>query len=162
MLQSYSFRLFSTRCSKPASSHNVSPFGGESTHTFLWRCQQLTAILQKEKNRQSPHPSACQFCSWFCVLIVHHTLSFSQEISRPPFVDSRDVKRMLACPAEEMHIFSDPKKYRTRPRYTRLALPFREIEEAIQVMIICTSVLLYIGICRLPKIDVHLLLNEPV
>lgn len=40
---------------------------------------------------------------------------------------------MLACPAEEMHKFSDPKNYRTRPRYTRLALPLREIEGAIQV-----------------------------
>lgn len=42
---------------------------------------------------------------------------------------------MLACPAEEMHKFSDPKNYRTRPRYTRLALPLREIEGAIQVNI---------------------------
>lgn len=56
-----------------------------------------------------------------------------QETSRPPFVDTRDIKRMLACPDEEMHKFSDPKNYRTRPRYTRLALPLREIEAAIQV-----------------------------
>lgn len=57
-----------------------------------------------------------------------------KETSRPPFVDSRDIKRMLACPAEEMHKFSDPKNYRTRPRFTRLALPLREIEGAIQVI----------------------------
>lgn len=57
-----------------------------------------------------------------------------KETSRPPFVDSRDIKRMLECPAEEMHKFSDPKNYRTRPRFTRLALPLREIEGAIQVI----------------------------
>lgn len=60
-------------------------------------------------------------------------LSFLQETSRPPFVDSRDVKRMLACPMAEMRMFSDPTNYRTRPRYTRFVLPFREIEGLIQV-----------------------------
>lgn len=71
-------------------------------------------------------------------------VSFHQETSRPPLVDSRDVKRMLECPAEEMHMFSDPKNYRTRPRYTRLALPFREIGGIIQVSVLaaflCRSV----------------------
>lgn len=56
-----------------------------------------------------------------------------QASSRPPVVNSRDVKKMLACPLEEMHMFSDPRNYRTRPRYTRFALRFREIEGIIQV-----------------------------
>lgn len=70
---------------------------------------------------------------YFPVLTPYSPGYLHQETSRPPFVDSRDIKRMLACPDEEMHKFSDPKNYRTRPRYTRLALPLREIEGAIQV-----------------------------
>lgn len=58
--------------------------------------------------------------------------SSNQEASRPPVVDSRAVKRMLACPPEEMHVFSDPKNYRTTPRFTRFALPFRETQTIIQ------------------------------
>ncbi|CAM9538403.1 unnamed protein product [Ectocarpus sp. 12 AP-2014] len=64
--------------------------------------------------------------------IIRDQREYLMETSRPPLVDSRDVKRMLECPAEEMHMFSDPKNYRTRPRYTRLALPFREIGGIIQ------------------------------
>ena len=50
-------------------------------------------------------------------------------------MNSCDVKRMLACPAEEMHKFSDPQNYRTRPRYTRFVLPYGEIEGTIQVCV---------------------------
>lgn len=60
-------------------------------------------------------------------------LQLTQETTRPPVVDSADVKKMLSCPPEEMYMFSDPQRYRARSRYTRFALPFREIEEIIQV-----------------------------
>lgn len=57
----------------------------------------------------------------------------TQYTSRPPEVNYQDVKRMLTCPAEEMDVFSDPRKYRTRARYTRFVLPYREIEGILKV-----------------------------
>ncbi|CAM9720883.1 unnamed protein product, partial [Laminaria digitata] len=64
--------------------------------------------------------------------IIRDQSEYMMETSRPPFVNSCDVKRMLACPVEEMHMFSDPQNYRTRPRYTRFVLPYGEIEATIQ------------------------------
>lgn len=100
------------------------------------------SVLLCAIHRPSPALRSCQVPN--VVMLCLLRVLFHQETSRPPLVDSRDVKRMLECPAEEMHMFSDPKNYRTRPRYTRLALPFREIGGIIQVSVLaaflCRSV----------------------
>ncbi|CAM9992932.1 unnamed protein product, partial [Choristocarpus tenellus] len=58
--------------------------------------------------------------------ILRNERELHQVNTQPPVVKCQDVRRMLACQEQDMHMFSNPLTYRSRLFFTRFAFNFKE------------------------------------